>query len=101
MNTPHPEHDGATPSHPGHEESSSASGGLHTDKTHPSAGAASPLRRSTTASEKNASQAEDTAMVDEGEVSGDEDAMRTEKLDDLEEGEEISDDKMGDRMDTG
>ncbi|KAN0082237.1 Tho complex subunit 7 domain containing protein [Elaphomyces granulatus] len=103
MNTPHPDqdHDGATPSHPGHEESSSASGGLHVNKTHPSVGTASPLRQSTTASEKNASQAEDTTMVDEGEVSGDEDTTRTEKLDDLEEGEEISDEKMGDRMDTG
>jgi hypothetical protein len=102
VSTPRPDHDSITPSQPSHEDTISTSGGLQADKNLSSSGSGSHLRRSITASEeKNTSQdAEDTTMVDEGEVTGDEDTMGVERLDDLEEGEEISGDKVGDKMDT-
>ena len=58
-------------------------------------GAASPLRQSTTVGDEKTPQ-EDTAMVDEGEVTGEDGSGQP---DDLEEGEEVSDDRAADRMD--
>lgn len=63
--------------------------GLQVDRSHDGTARASPLRQNT-----NIEQ--DANMADEGEVTGDE---GTERANDLEEGEEISDDR-GDKMDT-
>ncbi|GAD99591.1 hypothetical protein NFIA_083880 [Paecilomyces variotii No. 5] len=63
--------------------------GLQVDKSHDGTARASPLRQ-TTGIEQDAN------MADEGEVTGDE---GTEKANELEEGEEISDER-GDKMDT-
>ncbi|KAL2872660.1 uncharacterized protein BJX67DRAFT_340047 [Aspergillus lucknowensis] len=95
-NTPRPDHDGATPSQI-QDESSRSPLAVPADKLTP--GAATPLRQVTTAEEakKNAIEQEDSTMVDEGEVTGDEGLGRH---DDLEEGEEVQDERAADKMDT-
>lgn len=101
-NTPRPESDAAAspPHHHHHNQDARrrSSVGLHVDKTSTAAGAASPLRQSTTVNNdgKKPSHEEDTAMVDEGEVTGDEGHDRH---DELEEGEE-SENRAADKMDT-
>ncbi|KAL2848811.1 Tho complex subunit 7-domain-containing protein [Aspergillus pseudoustus] len=85
-NTPRPDHDSTTPSQ-ALDEAGRSPLAIHADKATP--GAATPLRQVTTAEQ------EDSTMVDEGEVTGDE----GERHDDLEEGEE-QDDRAADRMDT-
>lgn len=97
-NTPRPDSDSFTPPRHSHDETNRPSGGLQVDKRSSATGAASPLRQVTTAdAEKKESHEEDTNMVDEGEVTGEE---GPERPDDLEEGEEVSDDRTADRMDT-
>ncbi|KAL2838499.1 Tho complex subunit 7-domain-containing protein [Aspergillus pseudodeflectus] len=92
-NTPRPDHDSTTPSQ-GQDEAGRSPLAIHADKATP--GAATPLRQVTTAGEEKGNvEQEDSAMVDEGEVTGDE----GERHDDLEEGEE-QDDRAADRMDT-
>ncbi|KAF9885263.1 hypothetical protein FE257_013061 [Aspergillus nanangensis] len=92
-NSPRLESDGITPLHPSQDEASRSPVGLHLEKTG-TIGAASPLRQVTTAAgeRKSSTDQEDLAMVDEGEVTADEN--------DLEEGEEVQDDHAGDKMDT-
>lgn len=89
-NTPRPEH---TPSQPGREDHG-APGGLQIDRLHDATARASPLRQTTNA-EQTTSQ--DTNMADEGEVTSDE---GTDRANELEEGEEVSDDRGADKMDT-
>ncbi|KAJ9235386.1 hypothetical protein DTO271D3_5644 [Paecilomyces variotii] len=84
-NTPRPEN---TPLQSSREEHGSS--GLQVDRSHDGTARASPLRQTT-------NMEQDTNMVDEGEVTGDE---GTEKANDLEEGEEVSDGRVGDKMDT-
>ncbi|PTU18603.1 hypothetical protein P175DRAFT_0511065 [Aspergillus ochraceoroseus IBT 24754] len=95
-NTPRPDQDSFTPSQQGQDEAGRSPLILHADKATP--GAATPLRQVTTAEEegKNTPDQEDSTMVDEGEVTGDEDAQH----DDLEEGEEFQDERALDKMDT-
>ncbi|RDW90478.1 uncharacterized protein DSM5745_02253 [Aspergillus mulundensis] len=88
-NTPRPE-ESSTPSQPGQDEASRSPLAVPADKATP--GATTPLRQVTTAE----TDKEDATMVDEGEVTGDE----GEQHDDLEEGEELPDDRNGDKMDT-
>lgn len=98
-NTPRPERDSPTPSHTQDEANRSATS-LHAENNAASARAASPLRQVTTAEEKQrkpVTEQEDANMVDEGEVTGED---NPERPDDLEEGEEVSDDRPGDKMDT-
>ncbi|KAB8078997.1 Tho complex subunit 7-domain-containing protein [Aspergillus leporis] len=92
-NTPRPESDSATPSQQGQDETGRSAAGLHAEKL-TAAGAASPLRQVTMAKDDKQSSDPDATMVDEGEVTGDENP------DELEEGEEVPDDRAGDRMDT-
>ncbi|KAJ5084218.1 hypothetical protein NUU61_008797 [Penicillium alfredii] len=93
--SPRPESDGIIPS-PSQDESNRPSG-LQVDKTSGATGAASPLRQVTSAEEdKGTGDQEDTNMVDEGEVSDD----AGEQSDGLEEGEELPDDRTGEKMDT-
>ncbi|KAL4874620.1 Tho complex subunit 7-domain-containing protein [Aspergillus karnatakaensis] len=87
-NTPRPDHEGLTPSQ-GQDEAGRSPLASFTDKATP--GAATPLRQVTTAEQ------EDSAMVDEGEVTGDEGMGRH---DELEEGEEAQDNRNADKMDT-
>lgn len=68
---------------------------LQVEKTSTVTRAASPLRQATTVGDEKPLQ--DTTMVDEGEVTAEDDSGQ---LDDLEEGEEVPDDHMADRMDT-
>lgn len=96
-NTPRPESEGMTPSQQSQDEGGRPSG-LQVEKASSAAGAASPLQQVTIAGdEKVSAEQEDTNMVDEGEISA-EDAG--EQSDELEEGEEISDDRLGEKMDT-
>lgn len=85
-NTPRPDHESVTPSQSQDEAGRSP---LAVPENKPTPGAATPLRQVTTAEE-------DANMVDEGEVTADE----GERLDDLEEGEELPDGRNGDKMDT-
>ncbi|KAE8145480.1 Tho complex subunit 7-domain-containing protein [Aspergillus avenaceus] len=95
-NTPRPESDSATPSQQAHEEANRSFSALQAERVN-ATGAASPLRQVTLAEdEKKQSPEHDTNMVDEGEVTGDE---NTENPDELEEGEE-QDDQTADKMDT-
>lgn len=97
--TPRPERDSPTPSHT-QDEANRPATSLHAENNAASARAASPLRQVTTAEEKQGKPAveqEDANMVDEGEVTGED---NPERPDDLEEGEEVSDDRPGDKMDT-
>jgi hypothetical protein len=90
-NTPGPESEGMTP--PRYEEARSAA--LAVEKTG-ATGAASPLRQVTAAQGHGAgSAAEDTNMIDEGEISGISDG----ELSELEEGEELPDEHYKERMD--
>ncbi|KAL3474323.1 Tho complex subunit 7-domain-containing protein [Aspergillus californicus] len=95
-NTPRPDQESLTPSQHGHDEGG-RSPGLHADKATPGAG--TPLRQVITADDekKRAAEQEDSAMVDEGEVTGDE---GPERHDELEEGEELQDNRNTDKMDT-
>ncbi|KAL4777540.1 Tho complex subunit 7-domain-containing protein [Aspergillus nidulans var. acristatus] len=90
-NTPRPDQESSTPSQPGHDEGDRSPLPVPTDKATP--GATTPLRQVTTAAEV---KQEDATMVDEGEVTGDE----NEQNDDLEEGEEVPDASNVDKMDT-
>lgn len=97
-NTPRLERDSPTPSHTQDEASRSATS-LSAEKN-AATGAASPLRQVTTAEGKQgkpAAEQEDANMVDEGEVTGED---NPERPDELEEGEEVPDDRQGDKMDT-
>lgn len=96
-NSPRPESDSMTPPQQSQDESSRPSG-LQVEKMPGAAGAASPLRQVTSAeSEKDSPGLKDADMADEGEISG-EDAG--EQSDGLEEGEELPDDRFGEKMDT-
>lgn len=98
-NTPRLERDSPTPSH-AQDESSRSATGLHAEKNAAATRAVSPLRQVTTAEEKqgkSAAEQEDANMVDEGEVTGED---NPEQADELEEGEEAPDDHAGDKMDT-
>lgn len=97
-NTPRPDSDSVTPSHQGQDDTARSPAGLQAERYSATTGAASPLRQVTTAGDekKQSPEKEDATMVDEGEVTADEDADRP---DELEEGEEVSDDRMADRMD--
>ena len=88
-NSPRPESESFTPSHHSQDEH----GRLQVDKVASTGRSASPLRHMTIASGVQ----EDTNMVDEGEVTA-EDAG--EQSDELEEGEELPDDHLAERMDT-
>lgn len=92
-NSPRPEGEGSTPLQEGQDEG----GKLQVDQTSGAARAASPLRQVTSAGKEASTEHEDTNMVDEGEVTA-EDAG--ELSDELEEGEELPDDQMSERMDT-
>ncbi|KAL2005363.1 hypothetical protein VTN00DRAFT_2574 [Thermoascus crustaceus] len=98
-NTPRPDHDSMTPSHPTQEDHGPSTGGLKVERTDSATRTASPLRQATTAEgEKTGSrEGEDTTMADEGEVTGEEGG---ERQDELEEGEEVPDDRGADKMDT-
>lgn len=92
VNTPRPE----TPSQQSQDEAGRLSGGLQAEKS--TARGATPLRQVSTAeSTKASSEQEDTNMVDEGEVTGENEG---ERQDELEEGEEAPDDRGADKMDT-
>ncbi|KAH8425584.1 uncharacterized protein LDX57_003334 [Aspergillus melleus] len=98
-NTPRPDGDSVTPSQQGQDDTArSPAAGLQAEKYSATTGAASPLRQVTTADDekKQSPDKEDATMVDEGEVTADEDADRA---DELEEGEEVPDDRNADRMD--
>ncbi|KAJ5668918.1 hypothetical protein N7462_009988 [Penicillium macrosclerotiorum] len=87
-NSPRPEADSMTPS----QHSQDESGRLQVDKSFGTVRSASPLRQAVSANGNKASRdQEDTNMVDEGEVTA-EDAA--EESDELEEGEELPDEKM-------
>lgn len=93
-NSPRPEAEGSTPS-----QSQDEGGRLQVEKGSGNTRGVSPLRNATNAEgEKSRSDQEDTNMLDEGEVQ-DEDGDNN--SDDLEEGEEVPDDRAGaERMDT-
>lgn len=96
-NTPRPDHDSMTPSQSTQEPPSS---GLQVEKAPSAARTASPLRPATTAEgevKTESREGEDTTMADEGEVTGEEASQRP---DELEEGEEVSDERAADKMDT-
>lgn len=93
VNSPRPEPEGSTPLRQGHDEG----GKLQVDQTSGAARAASPLRRMTSAVKEGSADQDDTNMVDEGEVTAEE---AGELSDELEEGEEVPDDQMAERMDT-
>ncbi|KAL4933589.1 uncharacterized protein BDV17DRAFT_112507 [Aspergillus undulatus] len=90
-NTPQPDHDSATPQS-NHDEAGRSPLTLHADKA--TSGTQTPLRQVTIAEEekKDTAEQEDANMVDEGEVTGDEGLV--------EEGEDVPDDRNGDKMDT-
>ncbi|KAJ5386995.1 hypothetical protein N7509_009536 [Penicillium cosmopolitanum] len=94
-NSPRPEAEGgSTPS-----QSQDESGRLQVEKGAGSTRGVSPLRNATSAQgEKSRSDQEDTNMLDEGEVRDEEAGNHS---DELEEGEELPDDRMGgEHMDT-
>ncbi|KAK5800902.1 hypothetical protein VI817_003114 [Penicillium citrinum] len=92
-NSPRPEAEGSTPS-----QSQDESSRLQVEKGSGSIRGVSPLRNATSAEgEKNQSDQEDTNMLDEGEVQENDAGHQS---DELEEGEELTDDRMGDHMDT-
>ncbi|PLB47081.1 hypothetical protein P170DRAFT_388258 [Aspergillus steynii IBT 23096] len=97
-NTPRPDNDSVTPSQQGQDDTARSPAGLQAERYATTTGAASPLRQVTTAGDekKQSSEKEDATMVDEGEVTADEDGDRP---DELEEGEEVPDDRGADRMD--
>ncbi|EFW15663.1 hypothetical protein D8B26_002250 [Coccidioides posadasii str. Silveira] len=112
VGTPRPDQDTMTPSQ-SMEDVVTASGKPHPEKLKSSATPGiTPLRQGITISRTDdRKESEDENMEDEGEVSGDESGNRGENsaiegrspsktADDLEEGEEISDDKLEDKMDT-
>jgi hypothetical protein len=104
-NTPRPEPEVSTPSQPGAESTASESRGLQVEKEHNTARAVSPLHQSTNATEEQQSghDTNDVDMADEGdegEVTGDEGAIKSDEEDGLEEGEEVSDERPNDQMDT-
>ncbi|PWY93299.1 hypothetical protein BO94DRAFT_564377 [Aspergillus sclerotioniger CBS 115572] len=87
-NTPRHDSESLTPSQHGHDDPSRSPGGLQVDRTS-TAGAVSPLRQVTAVGdEKKSPPDQDTTMEDEGEVA-----------EELEEGEEVQDDRA-DKMDT-
>ncbi|GES66188.1 Tho complex subunit 7-domain-containing protein [Aspergillus terreus] len=92
-NSPRPEVDSITPSQHGRDESSRSPVGLHAERTSAHA-PGTPLRQVTIADDERRESADqdDATMVDEGEVTGDEN--------ELEEGEEVQDNHTGDKMDT-
>jgi hypothetical protein len=91
-NTPGPESEGMTP--PRHEEG--RLGALTAEKS-AATGAASPLRQVTVAQGDSATDGpEDANMIDEGEISATSDG----ELSELEEGEEVPDDRFHEKMDT-
>lgn len=94
-NTPRRERDSVTPSQQSQDEAGRPSG-PQTEKPTAATRAATPLRQVSTA--EGTEKQEDTNMVDEGEVTGENEAGQ----EDLEEGEEVSDDRTGtaDKMDT-
>ncbi|KAL5335965.1 Tho complex subunit 7-domain-containing protein [Aspergillus crustosus] len=96
-NTPRPDHEGLTPAQQNQDEAGRSPLSSFADKATP--GAATPLRQVTTVEEEKAQAAaqEDSAMVDEGEITGDE---GLERHDELEEGEEAQDNPDADKMDT-
>ncbi|KAL2832891.1 Tho complex subunit 7-domain-containing protein [Aspergillus cavernicola] len=95
-NTPRPDQESLTPFQQGQDEGGRSPLASHADKATP--GAATPLRQVTTAEETNhTTEQEDSAMVDEGEVTGDE---GPEQHDELEEGEELQDNRNTDKMNT-
>lgn len=92
-NTPQPESDSMTPSQQSQDDPSRLSAGLQADKSFTGTRAGTPLRQVSTAEDtKSSSEQEDANMLDEGEVSGRNDG-------DLEEGEEVPDDRTADKMD--
>lgn len=94
-NTPRPERDSMTPSQQSQDEAGRS--GLQAEKSTAGTRGATPLRQMSTAeSTKTTTEQEDTNMVDEGEVTGE----NEERHDDLEEGEEVSDDRTAEKMDT-
>ncbi|KAJ5591660.1 uncharacterized protein N7459_002029 [Penicillium hispanicum] len=91
-NSPHPEAESFTPSHHSQDEN----GRLQVDKTSGTGRSASPLRHVTIAEGGRAlTDQEDTNMVDEGEVT----AEDGEQSDELEEGEELPDNRLAEKMD--
>jgi hypothetical protein len=87
-NSPLPEGESMTPS----QHSQDESGRLQVEKGSGATGAASPLRQAISAGgEKGSTDREDTNMVDEGEVTADD---AGELSDELEEGEELPDERM-------
>lgn len=85
-NSPRPETDGLTQT----QQSPDESGKLNVEQ--PSGRGTSPLRQVTSAGGKTPAEQEDTNMIDEGEVTA-------EDSDGLEEGEELPDDRLAERMD--
>lgn len=85
-NSPRPETDGLTQTRSSPDES----GKLNVEQ--PSGRGTSPLRQVTSAGGKTPAEQEDTNMIDEGEVTA-------EDSDGLEEGEELPDDRLAERMD--
>lgn len=101
--TPRPDQDsGLTPSQPGPEDTTSTSEKLQPEKSR-SEGTRpiTPLRQSMTASEtvaeENPATQETENGVDEGEVTGD--GTGGDSADEIEEGEELSDHRLADKMD--
>ncbi|OQE20305.1 hypothetical protein PENSTE_c013G05324 [Penicillium steckii] len=93
-NSPRPEAEGSTPSQSQDENTSR----LQIEKGSESTRGVSPLRNATSAEgEKHRSDQEDTNMLDEGEVQENDAGHQS---DELEEGEELADDRMGENMDT-
>ncbi|KAA8652340.1 hypothetical protein EYZ11_008171 [Aspergillus tanneri] len=97
-NTPRPDGESVTPSQQSQDEAGRSPAGLHAEKLS-TTGAASPLRKVIAADDENkpSPDKEDANMVDEGEITGGENADQS---DELEEGEEVPDDRTADKMDT-
>lgn len=94
LNSPRQEPESMTPSQQSQDDAGRTTTGLHTEKSTTATRAATPLRQVSTAEgTKASSEQEDANMLDEGEVTGENGA-------DLEEGEEVSDDRTADKMDT-
>lgn len=92
-NTPRVERESMTPSQQSQDDAGRSSAGLQPERSFTSARAATPLRQVYTADgAKSSSEQEDTNMLDEGEVTGKNDT-------ELEEGEEVPDDRTADKMD--
>jgi hypothetical protein len=111
VGTPRPDQDGMTPSQPSQEDGGQVSGGLQVERQRLGGpGGVSPLRQElnvsamASAEKQNPPETEDENMLDEGEVTGDESAAGTRSVsrvaDEPEEGEEVSDDRPSDKMDT-